>query len=235
LEPADDAIKDTCSQSGPSDDPAKSVLVLGDSHAQQWLAAIGKVGEQQGWTVYAMLKGGCQVQPATPELEETNPDCKSYNDKVGEQIARNPPDAIMVVGTAAAPSSPEEVLTPGLEESARAWTEQGIDVVAIRDNPRFDFNMADCVVTQGKDSPDCRPAQSNLLAAESPFTALDGKVRGLTFVDMTDLICDGTYCPAVVGNTFVYLDDNHLTRTYVASMSSVFAERLMAATGWKDQ
>ena len=235
LEPEDDTIRDTCSQSGPSDDPAKSVLVLGDSHAQQWLAAIGKVAEQQGWTVYAMLKGGCQVQPATPELEETNPDCKSYNDAVGEQIARTPPDAIMVVGTAAAPSSPEEVLTPGLEESARAWTDQGIDVVAIRDNPRFNFNMADCVVTKGQDSPDCRPAQANLLAAESPFKALGGQVRGLAFVDMTDLICDGTYCPGVVGNTFVYLDNNHLTRTYVASMSSVFGERLMAATGWKDQ
>lgn len=235
LEPEDDAIRDTCSQSGPSEDPVRSVLVLGDSHAQQWLAAIGKFGEEQGWTVYAMLKGGCQVQPATPELEETNPDCKSYNDAVAEQVNRNPPDAIMVVGTAAAPSSPAEVLTPGLEENARTWTDQGIDVVAIRDNPRFDFNMADCVVTKGEDSPDCRPARANLLAAESPLAALDGKVPGLAFVDMTDLICDGTYCPGVVGNTFVYLDNNHLTRTYVASMSSVFGERLMAATGWKDQ
>jgi peptidoglycan/LPS O-acetylase OafA/YrhL len=235
LEPDDDAVRDTCSQSGPSDDPAKSVLVLGDSHAQQWLAAIGKVGEQKGWTVYAMLKGGCKVQPTTSELEQTDPDCKSYNEAVAAEIARNKPDAIMVVGTAAAPSSPAEVLTPGLLESATAWTEQGIDVVAIRDNPRFDFNMADCVVTKGQENPDCRPVKANLLAAESPFAALKGRVRGLAFVDMTDLICDATYCPAVVGNTFVYLDDNHLTRTYVASMSTVFAERLMAATGWKDQ
>ena len=90
-------------------------------------------------------------------------------------------------------------------------------------------------MTKGKDNPDCRPAQANLLAAESPFAALEGKVRGMTFMDMTDLICDGTNCPGVVGNTFVYLDNNHLSRTYVASMSSAFGERLLAATGWKEQ
>lgn len=234
LEPEDDTVRDTCSQSGEPGKSAKSVLVLGDSHAQQWLAAIGEIGQQKGWTVYAMLKGGCQVQPSTPELEQTNPECGRYNDAVREQIAKNPPDAIMVVGTAAAPSSPAEILTPGLEESARSWTDRGIDVVAIRDNPRFDFNIADCIVSKGKDSPDCRLGQADLLAAESPFAALEGRIRGLAFVDMTDLICDGTYCPGVVGNTFVYLDNNHLTRTYVASMSSTFGERLMAATGWKD-
>ena len=235
LEPANDAVRNTCSQSREADGSSKSVLVLGDSHAQQWLAAIAGVGEQKNWTVYAMLKGGCQVQPPTDELRAANPDCADYNDAVREQIAKNPPDAIMVVGTAAAPSSPAEVLIPGLEELGATWTSQGIEVVAIRDNPRFDFNMADCVVTKGKDSPDCRPTQANLLATESPFAALEGKVPGMAFMDMTDLICDGTYCPGVVGNTFVYLDNNHLSRTYVASMSSAFGERLLAATGWKEQ
>jgi peptidoglycan/LPS O-acetylase OafA/YrhL len=234
LEPDVDAVRDTCSETQGTAESERSVLVLGDSHAQQWLAVISDVAAQKDWTIYAMLKGGCQIQPSTPELLEANPDCASYNEAVQDLIARNPPDAIMMVGTAAAPSSPEEVLTPGLEENAQAWAALGIDVVAIRDNPRFDFNMADCVVTKGKDSPDCRPAQANLLAADSPFNALKGKVPGLSFVDMTDLICDGTSCPGVVGNTYVYLDNNHLTRTYVASMSSTFGERLMAATGWKD-
>ena len=49
---------------------------------------------------------------------------------------------------------------------------------------------------------------------------------------MTDLICDGTICPAVVGNVFVYLDGNHLSRTYVASMKDMFSDRFLAATGW---
>jgi peptidoglycan/LPS O-acetylase OafA/YrhL len=231
LQPAEEKLQAVCGQNEVPANSSKTVLVLGDSHAEQWLAAIGDVGKQKDWTVYAMLKGGCPVMPAA--AEGLDGECNSFNDAVRNQVANNPPDAILLVGTAAAPSSAEETLTPGLEDMARSWTDRGIDVVAIRDNPRFDFNMADCVVTKGADNQDCRPKQGNLLAAQSPFAALEGRVPGLSFVDMTDLICDGTTCPGVVGNTFVYLDNNHLSRTYVASMSSVFGERLMSATGWK--
>lgn len=232
LEPAAEKLQMVCSQNEAPANSSKTVLVLGDSHAQQWLAAIADVGKQKGWTVYALLEGGCKALPGAQTAVD---DCNSFNDAVRNQVAKNPPDAIMVVGTAAAPSSPEETLTPGLEDAARSWTGQGIDVVAIRDNPRFDFNIAECAVTKGADSQDCRPSKANLLAPESPFAALQGKVPGLSFVDMTDLICDGTTCPGIVGNTFVYLDNNHLSQTYVASMSSVFGERLIAATGWKEQ
>ncbi len=122
---------------------------------------------------------------------------------------------------------------PGLETTAKFFTERDIEVVALRDNPRFNFNIAECVVTKGNDSSDCRRPQSGLLAAKSPLAALQGRIPGLSVVDMTDLICDGTACPGVVGNTYVYKDNNHLTRTYVASMSSVFGQRLFEATGWK--
>jgi hypothetical protein len=210
-------------------DSAKTVLVLGDSHAQQWLPAIDAAGAQNGWRVYAMLKGGCRTSTFARNLSA---DCDSFNAAIRDHVKANPPDAIITVATATAPSSPNEVLAPDFEATARSWTEQGIDVVGIRDNPRFSFNMAECVVIRGRDSPDCRPSQESLLAPQSPFAALEGRVPGLSFVDMTDLICDGATCPGLVGNTFVYLDHNHLSRSYVASMSSVFQERLLTATGW---
>jgi hypothetical protein len=36
----------------------------------------------------------------------------------------------------------------------------------------------------------------------------------------------------VIGNTYVYLDDNHVTKTYAASMSPMLGDRLLAGTGW---
>ena len=95
------------------------------------------------------------------------------------------------------------------------------------------FNIAECVVKKGAESPDCRRDRADVLAATNPLAALDGRVPRFSTVDMTDLICDGKSCSGAVGNTFVYLDSNHLSRTYISSMSSVFAERLLAATGWK--
>jgi hypothetical protein len=212
-----------------SDKAAKTILVLGDSHAQQWLAAIDAVGKQKGWRVYSMLRAGCRYSISA---QGRSVPCDSYNAAVTEEVTDNPPDAIMTVGTVAAVSSPAEKLSPDLEATAKFWTGKHVDVVAIRDNPRYNFNIAECVATKGADSPECRRAERDVLAAKSPLAALRGRIPGLSFVDMTDLICDGTICPGVVGNTFVYKDNNHLTRTYVASMSSVFGQRLTESTGW---
>ena len=59
-----------------------------------------------------------------------------------------------------------------------------------------------------------------------------GKVPNLFLMDMSDYICVGGVCPAVVGNVYVYKDDNHLTKTYTQSMAPMFEARLLAATGW---
>jgi hypothetical protein len=39
-------------------------------------------------------------------------------------------------------------------------------------------------------------------------------------------------CPPVIGNVLVYMDDNHLTATYLATMSSVLADAIDRALGW---
>ncbi|WP_249777112.1 acyltransferase family protein [Arthrobacter sp. C9C5] len=230
LEPSNASLRKSCGQNEAPVEAAKTVLVLGDSHAQQWLAAIDAVGKQHGWRVYSLLKGGCRFSVLAANVGS---DCNRFNAAVRDEVTANPPDAIITVGTMAAPSSPAEQLVPGLEATAAYWHQRGVDMVAIRDNPRFNFNMAECVVVKGAENPDCRLSQRDVLALKSPLAALQGRAPGLSIVDMTDLICDGETCPGVVGNTYVYKDNNHLSRTYVASMSSVFSDRLLTATGWK--
>lgn len=51
-------------------------------------------------------------------------------------------------------------------------------------------------------------------------------------MDLGDFICARGICPGVVGNVYVYKDDNHPTRTDVESMIPMFEERLLAATRW---
>lgn len=230
LEPEDHSLKGNCSQNSLSGKPTKTILVLGDSHAQQWQAAIDAAGKQNGWRVYSILRAGCRYSISA---QGRSIPCDTFNAAVTEEVTDNPPDAIITVGTAAAVSSPAEKLSPSFEATARFWTERHVDVVAIRDNPRFNFNIAECAAEKGSASPDCVRAQRDVLAAKSPLSALRGKIPGLSIVDMTDLICDGKSCPGIVGNTFVYKDNNHLTRTYVASMATVFGQRLSEATGWK--
>ncbi|MGR0158866.1 acyltransferase family protein [Paenarthrobacter nitroguajacolicus] len=223
-------LQDNCQQNSVGADATKTVLVVGNSHSQQWLAALEVLAEHHHWRLYSLLYGGCPFMTEDPESE---PGCNEFNSEVRSHIREHAPDAVFMVGTAAEPSWPDERLTPGFEELIPEVTSLGTHIVAVRDNPRFNYNLRDCTIAKGVDSPDCRPLKADVLAEPSPFDAVTGKYQDLSLVDMTDLICPETYCPPVIGNTFVYLDDNHLTKSYVKSMSDMLDERWFAATGWQ--
>jgi len=45
-------------------------------------------------------------------------------------------------------------------------------------------------------------------------------------------VCGPDLCPAVIGNVLVYLDDNHLTASYSASMAPLVEGDVLAALGF---
>ena len=71
------------------------------------------------------------------------------------------------------------------------------------------------------------------MSAGAAVCALKDSLPDLAILDLTDRICTATECPGVVGNIFVYLDDNHLTAEYTESMADEFGRRFFEATGWK--
>ncbi|MDQ0663567.1 peptidoglycan/LPS O-acetylase OafA/YrhL [Arthrobacter ulcerisalmonis] len=230
IAPEDPLLRDACGEQRPSGNPSRRVLVLGDSHAQQWSGAVKPLAAQENWLLYSILKGACK---ATPPGLGGSEDCDNFNAAVRNEINRQQPDAIILLGTAAVPSSPTEELTLGFEELVTGWLDKGIDVVALRDNPRFSFNMAECVLRDGAEAQACRPPAAENLRPDSPFGSLDmARLPGLSLLDLTDRICTPAECPAVVGNVFVYLDNNHLSAEYADSMADEFAKRLLSATGW---
>ncbi|MEV7605297.1 acyltransferase family protein [Paenarthrobacter sp. NPDC089322] len=229
-QPDDRTLQSNCQQNSvAAEDATKTIVVLGDSHSQQWLAALGPLAEAQHWKVTALLLGGCHFMPENPDADEA---CNDFNSEASKYVEEQSPDAVFMVGTMASPSSPDEQLVYGFEQTVTNFNDLGIQVVAIRDNPRYDYNVTECALAKGVESSDCKSDQPDVLAAQSPFAAVQGMFGNAAFLDMTDLLCDGIHCPSVVGNTFVYLDDNHLSRTYVSSMADMFTERWFAATGW---
>ena len=108
-------------------------------------------------------------------------------------------------------------------------TSLGIPVVGLRDNPRFPWGVVACAVTRGDDA--CTRPVSEKLAAADPAAPLVGPhgIPGLATVDLTDLVCPEGQCVPSVGNVWVYLDDNHLTRSFAATLAPALEERLRAA------
>jgi SGNH domain-containing protein len=106
-------------------------------------------------------------------------------------------------------------------------------VLAIRDNPRFDRSMPDCVQQAADDpaAPVCGVERAAVYAPEPPWTHLPDVPSNVRFLDIADRVCGPDLCPAVIGNVLVYLDDNHLTASYSTSMSPLVESDVLAAIG----
>jgi peptidoglycan/LPS O-acetylase OafA/YrhL len=227
-----DPLLQGCLQNSRPDAVTKRIVVLGDSHAQQYMAALGPIAKSHGWEVVTLLKGSCRFGGESPARDDA---CNAFNKASAQYVLDHRPDAVFTVASLTHKDAPFETEVPGYLEGIKPFTDAGIEVVGIRDNPRFNVNMPECVQKNGPDDPQCNAPLQESLAASSPLDAYRGQVPGLHLMDMSDFICAGGSCPAVVGNVYVYKDDNHLTKTYVQTMIPMFEQRLLAATGWNNR
>lgn len=225
--PTDETIAKYCLMNTVEGTPEKTILILGNSHSQQWLGALMEVAKNRNYQIVTAWLGGCSYGAEDPAR---TPGCNAFNAKATSYALELKPDMVFTVGTAAMPETNEEAPTPGLAEAANAFHKAGIQVLAVRDNPRFTFDIFACV--QEKGASECSYPLDAKLNPVSPAHQLTAGAPNLAFVDMTDMICPEGTCNPVIGNVYVYMDTNHLSKSYTKTTAPVFEERFIEAAGW---
>ncbi|MCC3277725.1 acyltransferase [Arthrobacter sp. zg-Y40] len=219
-----------CSEVVAPENPEKVIVAVGNSHVRQWLAALQPVAEERNWALIALIQGGCPFQGFLSEYADG---CNDRNEAALEYISELKPDAVVTTATYALDGPPYEVFPEGFAEAAGDVLAQGTNLVGIRDNPRFSFDMGQCPEQFGNDAPECNPAYETVRNVGTYVLETMGEaVEGLTLMDLDDLLCPAGTCPAVIGNVRVYIDNNHLTRTYAESMAPQVGQRLLDSLGW---
>ena len=100
----------------------------------------------------------------------------------------------------------------------------GVDVVGIRDTPRWMRDPVDCLWANPDDLSSCTVPRSQNLAEQDPASLRADLPSNVTLIDVNDHICDGDTCPAVIGNTVVYWDLSHLSATFAGSLADAIGE-----------
>ncbi|MHA6618071.1 acyltransferase family protein [Pseudonocardia sp. DLS-67] len=211
--------------------PDRRIVVVGDSHAQQLTGALLPIAEQHNWQIIAIVRGACPFSTAS-EVVPDEADCLAWNAAAADEITALQPDAVVTLATRDARVGQTEQTPAGFVERWRRLDEQGIPVIALRDNPRFDHSVPDCVQTRPDDVGGCGVDRADIYAPTPPWADLPDIPPNVTFVDTADAVCDAERCPPVIGNVLVYMDDNHLTATYSTSMSDLLASRIEEGLGW---
>lgn len=223
LASTDDLLAGSCFQTPNANRTSQVVIVIGDSHAQQMTGALLPVAEENGWGVVSLIRGGCAMG-----LDEMGGDgCVEWREAAIAHVERIAPDALMTIVTRADPGDDDEQLRPGIEGFIDRIDAAGIPIVAVRDNPRFDYDMFGCIV-DAEDPQECAMPRSGSLSHSNPALVLQRE--SITHVDLTEWICPYDICEPVIGNVAVFKDDNHLTATYARTLAPALAGQLISRT-----
>ncbi|WP_427006802.1 acyltransferase family protein [Pseudarthrobacter sp. H2] len=215
-------------------DAAKSMVVVGDSHAAQYVDPLVLAGTPSGWKVRAMVRNGCPFSAVPPgDATTVYHNCSAQNQVSLQRIIALRPGLVVISGMT--PDGYRQALkwgwdTPdalvgGYVELLKPLRQAGLRVAVVLDNPYPSFSAPDCVHINGADSTQCQIGQPAAGKAADPLKLAAAQVPGVEVIDLSSHFCRQGSCPAVIGNVLVYRD-NHMTNTFAKTLAPVLAGRL---------
>ena len=236
----DESVPRVC-DFGNANSPIHLVLV-GDSHALQWSPAFREIADANGWKFTLFTKSACTYAPVLVGIgspARAYNECLEWRDRVAAQIRNLHPSHVVIAQSRAYrvfgernQNNSTERLAAAYARSWRDLLQRDIGVLAIRDTPRMTIDAPHCLTTPGNVPEDCFSERAEVLDVEDrpdPLLLAAARTPGVFVMDMSDLICNSTRCPAVSGNLLIWRDRHHLTATFVRSLKTAVAEQLAAA------
>lgn len=229
----------------------RTITLVGDSKARQWLPTLDRYGKARKWRVVAHTKSACSFSQADMPLPSSNKrytSCMTWNDKVRARLKKDKPRVVVVAlynkyarkSSAANTNEKRQLaMAKGIRSSWRSVIRAGSRVVVLNSTPYIGtpypghpkWEAPDCVAANRKKPSVCDVPAAPALTARSLWTEQDRHrvLHGLSRVNVIDLnpkLCGPQVCPVVFGNVLMYRDTHHLTATGARSLYPYLRNRL---------
>ncbi len=219
---------------------ATNVVLIGNSHAGQWLPALQVVAREKDLRVTTYLASQC----ASADLLQTfktvafSEACREWARRTTAAVAQAQPDLVIMSNRVSMAALDEDLAgsLPLYEEGYRAvlttLRAAGIPVLVIRDTPAPGFAVPTCIADAEQEYATCDGTRDDWLPADPTIDAVASlDDPGITVADLTDHICAGDECRVVNGGVITYFDASHLTATYAHTLAPYLEPFVMEALG----
>ncbi len=212
-------LSDTCS--GGSSASERTILVLGDSHAEMWTPMLEELSDELDFRYVIHILGGCNVVGVQPTIAVDA--CRRVQSQNLDIIDELQPDAIFVSHFAAnAENTDADEWRSGLEEFLAGAAERNVPVGWVHDAPTIPLDPVECAAKRNTEA--CTPttAEATRLAVELREREADILDRpGVLTINPVEFMCNDT-CPLISNGTFHYRDNHHITASYAMQLGPDF-------------
>ncbi|MGL4173672.1 MAG: acyltransferase family protein [Actinomycetota bacterium] len=223
-------------------DPAgdRTMVLIGDSHAQQWLPGLDAAAKKENWKLVSWTKAACSIADReifSSELNREYAECVQWRERTIRRVIRLNPDRVVVS---------QSDLVPGTRVGNTDWAEAtaatlrklqdaNLEVTYILDTPGPPSSMPDCVAEHLEDVGACGFPREKAYAYEGRHEAMAQTLTqaGVSTVEPIEWFCTNTDCPPIIGRYLVYRDDSHMSTSYsewlAPFLGNLFTEEKAAA------
>jgi peptidoglycan/LPS O-acetylase OafA/YrhL len=209
-----------------------TVALVGDSHAAHWFPAVEAIARSHGWRLLTFTKASCvfvDLPIYSPILKRQYTECEAWRPLVVERLIAEKPDLTIVSSDRWLPTSikADSDLTRQGEAMARLLNQIPGAIAIIGDTPASRVDVPVCLSQHAADITRCATSRIEAFGRQKLVREqAAAKAANATVVDLSDAICPGDPCQAVIGDTIVQRDDHHLTATFSASLAGLLEAAL---------
>ncbi len=222
-------------------DGDKTLILIGDSHARQWVPPLDALAKRYGYTAYFLIREGCPSSDVTPWMVNGGPstDCEAFQEWAREQVEEMQPEVVLLGSEANRRGftsddgelvNDEETMVTmyreGMEREVDHLSPNAGRVIVIGDPPAVIEHPGQCLSERDATLKDCLSKQDKVSLTYIDALRQAARSKGVQFVETAAWFCWNDLCPSVVGQYIAHRDRTHVSQTYAAYLSDELEEQI---------
>nr|WP_315296215.1 acyltransferase family protein [Mammaliicoccus lentus] len=207
---------------GKQKDYKATIALIGSSHSEHWLGAVIKAAEENDYRVINITRSGTRF--STGYKKNTLQD--DWVKNVENYLEKADDIDLVLSHVTASDTESEKIQQQMVDQLLKVKNNYGIEVMAIRDIPRYDFNVSEELEKHGEKDTIERMNKGNRQLDEAFWEQISNEEKDLPQFDPSEYFkVNGKYRP-IIGNIVVYRDMDHMTNTYSETFGPILGDEI---------